>query len=57
MSDEEVVKFYEELEKHYGDSLVNFEHHPIQFRQQVKLYRYYKLNTNSDYNNNKGAQL
>ena len=47
MSDEEVVKFYEELEKHYGDSLVNFEHHPIQFRQQVKLYRYYKLDRKS----------
>jgi len=31
MSDEEVLKFYEELEKHYGDTLANYEHHPIQF--------------------------
>ena len=42
MTDEEVIKFYEELEEHYGDSLVNFEHHPIQFRNQVRMYRYYK---------------
>jgi hypothetical protein len=41
MSDEEALKFYEELEAHYGDKLVNFEHHPIQFAMQVKLYKYY----------------
>jgi hypothetical protein len=42
MSDEEAVKFYEELAEHYGDKLVNFTHHPIQFAMQVKMYRYYK---------------
>ena len=49
MTDEEVLKFYEELVEHYGDALVNFEHHPIQFQQQVKCYKYYKskLNENS----------
>jgi hypothetical protein len=41
MSDEEVIKFYNELEEHYGDRLVNFEHHPRQFAHQVLLYRYY----------------
>lgn len=42
MSDEEVIKFYEELVEHYGDRLANFEHHPKQFAAQVKIYRYYK---------------
>ena len=42
MTDEEVLKFYEELEEHYGEKLVNFEHHPIQFSNQVRLYKYYK---------------
>ena len=41
MTDEEAIKFYKELEDWYGDKLVNPEHHPIQFRNQVKLYRYY----------------
>lgn len=42
MSDEEVVRFYEELVEHYGDKLANFEHYPRQFAHQIKLYRYYK---------------
>lgn len=42
MSDEEVLAFYKELEGHYGDALVNFEHYPKQFASQVKLYRWYK---------------
>jgi hypothetical protein len=42
MTDDEVLKFYEELVDHFGDKLANFEHHPKQFAQQVKLYRYYK---------------
>jgi hypothetical protein len=42
MTDEEVLKFYDELKEWYGDKLVNFEHHPIQFSKQVTLYRYYK---------------
>lgn len=42
MTDDEVLSFYKELEEWYGDKLVNFEHHPIQFKNQVKLYRYYK---------------
>ena len=48
MTDEEVIKFYQELEEHYGDKLVNFEHHPIQFSTQVKMYRYYKERKNEN---------
>jgi hypothetical protein len=42
MTDEEVQAFYEELEAHYGEALVNFEHYPRQFATQVRLYKYYK---------------
>jgi len=42
MSDEEALKFYEELEEHYGDRLACFEQHPRQFAYQVKLFKYYK---------------
>jgi hypothetical protein len=42
MNDEEILKFYEELLEHYGDKLANFEHHPIQFKSQIKCYKYYK---------------
>ena len=50
MTDEEALKFYEELEEHYGDSLPNFEHYPKQFAQCVKLFRYYKSKQNEDSN-------
>lgn len=50
MTDEEVLKFYKELEEHYGEKLPNFEHHPIQFNQCVKLYRYYKEKQNESSN-------
>lgn len=46
MTDEEVLKFYGELEEHYGDKLPNFEHYPKQFLYCVKLYRYYKSKQN-----------
>lgn len=42
MTDEEAIKFYEELVEWYGDKLANFEHCPRQFAMQVKLYKYYK---------------
>ena len=48
MTDEEVLAFYAELEEWYGDKLANFEHHPRQFAQQVKLYRYYKERREKD---------
>lgn len=42
MSDEEIVKLYNELKQFYGDKLVNFEHFPRVFRMQLHLYKYYK---------------
>jgi hypothetical protein len=42
MTDDEVLKFYNELVEYYGDKLPNFEHYPKQFEMCVKLYRYYK---------------
>lgn len=50
MTDEQALKFYEELVEHYGDNLPNFEHYPKQFAQCVKLFRYYKSNQNEDSN-------
>jgi hypothetical protein len=41
MTDEEVLQYYNEIEKWYG-SLPSFEHEPIQFANKVKLYKYYK---------------
>ena len=51
MSDEEALAFYAELQEWYGDKLVNFEHEPYQFQQQVKLYRYYKERNNENRSN------
>ena len=50
MSEQEVIDFYNELVDYYGDSLANFEHHPMMFQHQVKLYRYYKERKNEDSN-------
>lgn len=47
MNDEQVLKFYNELVEHYGDSLANFEHHPYQFQYQVNCYKYYKERKNA----------
>ena len=51
MSDEELEKLYAELQEHYGDTLANYEHHPIQFRHQVKLYNYYKKSKENENRN------
>lgn len=42
MTNEQALKFYEELKEHYGDKLANFEHYPHIFAYQVKLYKYCK---------------
>jgi hypothetical protein len=42
VTDEEAQAFYDELVEWFGDSLANYEHEPIRFRHQIKLYRYYK---------------
>jgi hypothetical protein len=41
MYDEEVLQFYNEMEKFFG-TLPNFEHEPLQFANCVKLFKYYK---------------
>jgi len=41
MTDEEILKFYDEMHLFYG-GLPNFEHEPIQFANHVKLFKYYK---------------
>jgi len=46
MTDSEVETLYKELEEFFGNSLANFEHHPIQFAMQVKVYMYYKEKQN-----------
>ena len=40
MTNEEVLAFYEKLSNYYGDKLVDFEHHPIIFAYQIKLYKH-----------------
>ena len=41
MTDEEVLKMYEDMLEYFGE-LPNPEHEPIRFRHYVKVYRYYK---------------
>lgn len=42
MTAEDIEKLYDELVKHYGDKLANFEHEPRRFAYQIKMYQYYK---------------
>ena len=42
MTDDEILQLYKELKEHYGDKLVNFEHHPRQFHWQAITFQYYK---------------
>ena len=42
VSDEEIVKAYEEMVEMWGDNLPNFEHHPIQFAYYVRMYKFLK---------------
>lgn len=48
MTDKEAEDFYNELQEFFGENLVNYEHHPIQFAMQVKLYKYYKEQKHED---------
>ena len=40
MSDEEALKLYDAMLEHFGE-LPNFEHHPLQFANCVRMYRYW----------------
>lgn len=43
MTNDELMQKYKEMEEMFGDSLPNFEHHPIQFQYYVKLFMYQKM--------------
>jgi len=46
---EKYQALYNELKEYYGDKLVNHIHHPIQFKNQIKLYNYIQSKkTNTD---------
>jgi hypothetical protein len=42
MTDDEVLKLYNEMVEYYGDALPNFEHEPIRFAYYVRNFNYYK---------------
>ena len=42
MSEEEIVKMYNEMIELWGDKLPNHEHEPIRFAYYVKMFRYLK---------------
>lgn len=42
MTPEQVLAYYDELVKEFGDNLPDFEHHPIQFAYYVRLYKLIK---------------
>ena len=41
MTEEEILKFIEEMQEHFG-TIPNPEHHPKQFANLVKIFKYYK---------------
>jgi hypothetical protein len=47
MTDEEALKFYEELLEHYNGNLPNFEHCPKEFLYKLTLYKYHKERLNT----------
>jgi hypothetical protein len=47
MTDDEALKFYQELFEHYNGNLPNFEHCPKEFLYKVKLYKYQKERLNT----------
>jgi hypothetical protein len=42
MSDEEIIKTYDEMVELWGDKLPNFEHEPIRFTYYVRMFKYLK---------------
>jgi hypothetical protein len=48
MSDEEIIKMYDEMIELWSDKLPNFEHEPIRFAYYVKMYRYLKEQNNDN---------
>jgi len=48
MTDEEVIAFYEEMLKWFNNELPNPDHHPRQFANCVRLFKYYKQREEDD---------
>ena len=46
MTNEEIIKMYEEMVKMWGDKLPNPEHEPIRFAYYVRMYKYLKEKNN-----------
>jgi hypothetical protein len=42
MTDEEILKAYEEIVQEWGDKLPNPEHEPRRFAYYVNMYKYFK---------------
>lgn len=42
MTNDEILKIYDNLLEMYGDDLPDFEHEPKQFAYVLKLYLYYE---------------
>lgn len=43
LTDEEILKAYEEMKEHYGDKLPNPDHFPSVFGYYVKLFKTYHM--------------
>lgn len=41
MTEEEILKMYDEMLKMFGDKLPDPEHYPIQFAYYVRLYKHF----------------
>jgi len=44
MTDEQVLKIYEELKEQFGDKLPDPEHYPRTFEYFIRLYKHCKRN-------------
>ena len=42
MSEEEIIKMYDDMVTMWGDKLPNHEHEPLRFAYYVRMYRYLK---------------
>jgi hypothetical protein len=44
MTDEEILKIYEEMKEAYGENLPHPEHEPIRFSYYLKIFKRYHKN-------------
>lgn len=41
MEDKEIIEMLDEMSKFFGGKLANPKHHPKQFKNQLKIFKYY----------------